>query len=157
MSSSPRYYLIADSRRTFGRILPAYLGDKFGVFNAMIVNTAFAGVVTLALWIPASTNAPIIVYAALYGFTSGCTLSIIPAMVATLSDVRDLGVRTGSLYAISSIGVLIGSPIAGAIVNAEHGGYSGLKIFCGVFLLAGTMFAIFSRTTQSGFKLMKKV
>lgn len=143
--------------RTFGRILPAHLGDKFGVFNVMILNTAFAGIITLGLWLPASSAAPLIVYAALYGFASGCTLSIIPAMVATISDVRKLGVRNGSLYALSALGVLIGSPSAGAIVNDQHGGFSGLKILCGVSLLIGTAFAIFSRTSQVGLVLIKKI
>ena len=123
----------------------------------MIINTVFAGVVTLGLWLPASTSAPLIVYAALYGFASGCTLSIIPAMVATLSDVRQLGVRNGALYSFSAFGVLIGSPIAGAIVKDENGGFSGLKIFCGVALLIGTVFAILSRAAQVGLKLKKRI
>lgn len=78
-------------------------------------------------------------------------------MVAKLSDVRNLGVRNGSLYAVSAIGVLTGSPIAGAIVNRQHGGFSGLIIFCGVTLLTGTVFAILSRHSQVGFKLKAKI
>jgi MFS family permease len=123
----------------------------------MIVLTVFSGIINLALWLPAHSNAPIIVFAALYGFASGCTLSIIPAMVATLSDPRKLGVRNGALYAVSSIGVLIGSPIAGAIVNSQNGGFSGLIIFSGVTLLIGTVFAIFSRTAQVGLTLKVKI
>ena len=142
--------------RTFGRIVPAHFGDVYGVFNVMISLTMFSGIISLALWLPAHSNASIIVYAALYGFASGCTLSIIPAMVATLSDVRKLGVRNGALYSFSAIGVLTGSPIAGSIVNRQHGGYSGLIIFTGVNLLIGTVFAILSRATQVGFKIMAK-
>jgi len=123
----------------------------------MIINTLFAGVITLALWLPVSSSAPLIVYAALYGFASGCTLSIIPAMVATLSDVRKLGVRNGALYSFSAFGVLIGSPIGGAIVNDQSGAFSGLKIFCGIALLVGTVFAVLSRTAQVGWKLKKKI
>jgi MFS family permease len=141
---------------TFGRILPAHLGDLYGVFNVMICFTLFSGIISLALWLPASANASIIAFAALYGFASGCTLSIIPAMVASLSDVRKLGVRNGALYSFSAIGVLTGSPIAGAIVNRQHGQYSGLIIFAGVNLLIGTAFAIFSRATQVGFKIMAR-
>jgi MFS family permease len=142
---------------TFGRIIPAHFGDKFGVFNVMILNTMFGGIVTLALWLPAKGAAPLIVYACLYGFASGCTLSIIPAMVATISDIRKLGVRNGSLYALSAVGVLIGSPSAGAIVNDQHGSFSGLIIFCGVSLLIGTAFAIASRTSQVGMTLKKRI
>ena len=122
----------------------------------MISLTVFSGIITLALWLTAHSNASIIIYAALYGFASGCTLSIIPAMVASLSDIRKLGVRNGALYSFSAIGVLTGSPIAGAIVNRQHGGYSGLIIFAGVNLLVGTVFAVMSRATQVGYKIMAK-
>jgi MFS family permease len=143
--------------RTFGRILPAYLADKIGTFNVMIIFAVFSGIVNLALWLPARSNAPIIVFACLYGFASGCILSIIPAMVAQISDIRQLGVRNGALYVLSSIGVLVGSPIAGAIVNDQHGQFSGLIIFCGVMLLVATCFAMLSRHSQVGFKLIVKV
>jgi MFS family permease len=123
----------------------------------MIINTAFAGIVTLGLWLPASSSASLIVYAALYGFASGCTLSIIPAMVAKISDVRKLGVRNGTLYALSAVGVLIGAPSGGAIMNDQHGAFSGLKILCGVGLLLGTAFAIASRTAQVGLKLKANI
>ena len=108
------------------------------------------------MWLPAQSNAPIIVFGALYGFTSGCTFSIIPAMIASFSDVRKMGVRTGSLYGVSAFGALIGSPIAGAIVNAQNGGYSGLIIFSGVNLIVGTVMAIFSRQSLVGVKFLTK-
>jgi MFS family permease len=143
--------------RTFGRLLPAYLADRIGPFNVMILCAGFSGIINLALWLPATSNAPIIVFACLYGFGSGCVLSIVPAMVAQISDIRQLGVRTGALYILSSIGVLVGSPIGGAIVNHQNGSFSGLQIFCGVMLLVGTLFAGLSRYSQVGFKLITKI
>lgn len=143
--------------RTFGRILPAHIGDTFGVFNVMIILSTFGAVMTLALWLPAASNAPIIVYAVMYGFASGCTLSIIPAMVAKLGHISQLGARSGALYAFSSFGVLIGSPIGGAIQNRQHGRYSGLIVLTGVALLIGTFLAVLSRTALIGFKLKVKI
>lgn len=127
---------IVNAASIVGRIFPAHLGDIYGVFNVCIVFTFFSGIITLALWLPAASSAPIIIYAVLYGFASGLTLSIIPALVASISDIRKLGFRVGTLYAFSAFGALVGSPIAGATVTAENGGYSGLKIFCGVTLIA---------------------
>ena len=144
-------------RSTFGRIIPAHFGDRYGVFNVMIILTLLSGIFTLAVWLPAHSNAPLIVFASLYGFTSGCTLSIIPAMIASISDVRKLGTRNGSLYACAAIGVLIGNPVAGAIVNRENGQFSGLIIFCGVSLLLGTVITVFARHALVGFKLREKV
>ncbi len=155
-SSSLRERVLTTSS-TFGRIVPAQIGDMYGVFNVMIVLTFLGGIFNFAVWLPADSNAPRIVFAVLYGFTSGCTFSIIPAMVASISDVRKLGVRTGSLYAVSAIGVLVGSPIGGAIVNRQHGGYSGLIIFSGLSILLGTAFAVWSRQALVGRKIYAKV
>lgn len=160
MSSQLAGYLvpIVNAASTFGRIIPGHMGDKYGVFNVMIIFTLFAGVISLALWLPASGNAAIITFAALYGVASGTTLSILAALVAQISDVRDLGLRTGTMYASSSVGVLVGSPIAGAIVAAQDGSFSGLKVFCGATLLVGAVFTMASRQAQVGkFAFRKKI
>lgn len=149
--------MLTDLNRTFGRILPAHVGDIFGVYNVMITLSALGAIITLALWLPAAANAPIIIYAIIYGFTSGCTLSIVPAMVAKLGNISQLGSRTGALYMLSSVGVLVGSPIGGAIQKSQHGGYSGLIIFCGVTLMVGTFFAALSRAALVGVKVVVKV
>jgi len=123
----------------------------------MIVNTLLCVILTLGLWLPASSNAPLLVYAVLFGFTSGCTFSILPAMVASFSDPRKMGVRSGSMYVSSAIGSLIGSPIAGAIVGRQHGKYDGLIVFAGVALLVGTVLAVCARQALVGRKLYAKV
>ncbi|KAF4968459.1 hypothetical protein FSARC_4153 [Fusarium sarcochroum] len=149
---------IVNASSTFGRLIPAYLGDRIGVFNVMIPMTVLGGIFTLAVWLPAKSSALVIVYAVLYGFTSGCTLSIVPAMVASMSDVRSIGSRNGSLYAVSAVGALIGSPIAGAIVSDQGGEeFSGLIVFCGVSILIGAVFAGMSRHALVGLEWKKKV
>jgi MFS family permease len=142
---------------TFGRIIPLYYGDLYGVFNVQILFTVLASVISLALWIPSSTAAPLIVYSAIYGFASGCVLSIVPALVAQISDIRKIGTRVGLLYAVSSFGVLTGDPIAGAIVTSQNGSFSGLKIFCGVTLMGGAFLTLLSRWWQVGLKLKVKI
>jgi MFS family permease len=155
MSESLAFYLVAivNASSTFGRIVPAHFGDKYGVFNVFIVMTGLGGIFTLGVWLGAQSDAGVIAYAVLYGFTSGCTFSIVPAMVASISDIRQLGARNGSLYAVSSIGALVGSPIAGTISTTS---LSNLIIFCGVLILAGTVAAILSRIKITGFKFLVK-
>ncbi|EMR65593.1 putative monocarboxylate permease-like protein [Eutypa lata UCREL1] len=99
---------IINAASIFGRIFPAHLGDVYGVFNVCIIFTLFSGVISLALWLPAASSAPIIVFAVLYGFASGLTLAIIPALVASISDIQKLGHRVGTLYAFSAFGTLFG-------------------------------------------------
>lgn len=155
MSASLAGYLVAiiNASSTFGRIVPAHFGDRYGVFNVFIIMTGLGGIFTLGVWLGAQSNAGAIAYAVLYGFTSGCTFSIIPAMVATISDVKQMGTRTGSLYAVGALGALTGSPIAGAI--SEHG-FSGLIIFCGVLVLGGALVALVSRVKLTGLRLLVK-
>ncbi|KAH8646251.1 monocarboxylate permease-like protein [Xylariales sp. PMI_506] len=152
MSTTLADYLIpiVNATSILGRILPAHLGDLYGPFNVCIIFTLFSGVICLALWLPAASTGPLIAFAALYGFASGLTLSIIPALVASISDIRKLGFRVGTLYAASAFGTLIGSPIAGAIVTSQNGSYSGLKIFSGVMLLAGGVLMTASRVMLVG-------
>lgn len=165
MSPDLSGYLVSilNAASTFGRIIPAYYGDVYGVFNIMILLTAFGAILNLALWLPSAAltsgnpSALIISFAALYGFASGCFFSIIPAVIAAISpDVRKLGVRTGSLYAISATGVLCGSPIGGVIASGGGNGFMGLSLFSGITLMVGTLFVVFSRIKQTGLKLMAK-
>jgi predicted MFS family arabinose efflux permease len=164
MSSGLAGYLVAilNAASTFGRIIPAHFGDTYGVFNVMILFTAFGAVVNLALWLPSTTmssgntNAIIIMFSILYGFASGCSFSIIMAMVAQISDIRKIGVRTGSMYVVAATGVLIGSPVAGAIESAGGNGFLGLTIFSGVLLAVGALVVACSRVLQTGFKMRAK-
>ncbi len=123
----------------------------------MLLFTLLGGIFTLAIWLPGHSTATLIVYGVLYGFSSGCTLSIIPAIVASISDVRELGARNGSLYVFAAIAVLIGNPIGGAIVNQQDGKFSGLIIFSGVSALIGTAIAILARQSLVGSSFWKKV
>lgn len=165
MSARLAGYLVAvlNATSTFGRIIPAQFGDMYGVSNVMITCTAFAAIVTLALWLPSTTmegqntNALTIVFISLYGFASGCFFSIIPAQIARISpDVRKLGVRTGSLYAVSATGVLIGSPIGGVIAAGKGNGFLGLSVFTGITLAIGAFFVVLSRIQQTGMKFLAK-
>lgn len=59
------------------------------------------GIIILALWLPATANAGIITFTALFGFGSGAFVSLSPSVIAQISDVRQIGVRTGSFFAVS--------------------------------------------------------
>jgi len=91
----------------------------------------------LALWIPATGNASIIVFAVLYGFGSGAFVSLAPSLIAQISDVRQIGVRTGTLFAIISIAALISDPIGGTLITRWNGRYTGLAVYCGTMCIGG--------------------
>ncbi|KAF2109154.1 major facilitator superfamily domain-containing protein [Lophiotrema nucula] len=148
---------ILNSASIFGRIIPGILADKVGRFNMQMVMSFFAGILVLALALPASGNAAFIAFAALYGFASGAYVSLAPAQIAFISKVEQIGVRTGVLFSAVSFAGLAGSPIAGAIVIRDHGKFDGLSIFAGVLLLAGATMFVFTRQVVAGWKIFVKI
>jgi MFS family permease len=160
MGASLAGYLVSilNGASIFGRTLPAYAADRFvGRFNIMIVMAIITTILVLGMWIPASSNAAIIVFAALFGFTSGSIVSITPALVAQISDVRQIGVRTGTIFTIVSIAVLVSNPIAGALVVADNGGFLKLQVFAGCMMIGGCVFLVLARIKLAGFNLTAKV
>lgn len=121
----------------------------------MILIAALSGIITLALWVPGHSTATTLVYGAIYGFTSGGFISLAPAVTAQISDLREIGARSGVLLFVSSLGALTGSPVGGAIVAAQGGDYLGLKLFNGLTITVGAIFLVLSRAVQVKFKIVK--
>lgn len=119
----------------------------------MIITTGFSAIIVFALWLPSASNAPIIVFALLYGFSSGAFVSLVPALLAQISPIREIGVRSGTLFAIISLAGLTGNPIGGALLSKDHGDFLYLQIFCGATMTVGTLVFIASRWVQCGFKM----
>ncbi|KAL8681288.1 MAG: hypothetical protein Q9186_002599 [Xanthomendoza sp. 1 TL-2023] len=139
----------------FGRTIPGYIADKTGRFNTMIVTSFLSTILVLGLWLPARGNTPYILFAAFYGFSSGAFVSLAPALVAQISDIRSIGVRTGSMFAVISVAALVGNPIGGALVSNEGGNYQNLEIFCGIMMLGGSVVFVAARWSLAGWKLSK--
>ena len=119
----------------------------------MIMTTAFSAIIVLALWLPSRGNAPIIVFTLLYGFSSGAFVSLAPSLVAQISPIREIGVRSGTLFLFVSIGGLTGNPIGGALVSRDGNNFTYLQIFCGITMVVGSALYVASRWVQCGFKL----
>lgn len=160
MSYTLAQYLLSilNAASFFGRIVPGWIADTMGNFNVMIITCICTGILVLALWIPASGNAAIIVFAAFYGLFSGAFFAQAPAVVAQISpDMRLIGVRTGTFFATISFAALISNPIAGALITRYDGQYKGLQIFTGTVILGGAALLSVSRYMLVGGKLLVKV
>ncbi|KAL8998459.1 MAG: hypothetical protein Q9169_002496 [Polycauliona sp. 2 TL-2023] len=154
MSERMAAYLvpILNAVSIFGRTIPGYIADKSGRFNTMILTSILSALLVLCLWLPARGNVPYILFAAFYGFSSGAFVSLAPALVAQISDIRQIGVRTGSMFAVVSIAALVGNPIGGALVSREGGAYWALQVFCGVMMGAGSIIFVAARWSLVGWK-----
>ncbi|ROT35098.1 MFS general substrate transporter [Sodiomyces alkalinus F11] len=146
---------IMHSVNILGRIIPGILADKFGRYNIMICITLIAAIFCLGLWIPGNTDATIIVFAVAFGFCAGGFTGLAPTLIAQISDIREIGIRNGSAFAIQSFGALTGSPIASAIVDSRGGDYLGLKLFCGLAILSASVVFVAARYVQVGFQWRK--
>lgn len=117
--------------------MPNYFADKVGRFNVMIVVTFLSAVVVLALWLPGRGNGAFISFAVLFGITSGAGIGLGPVLIASISPMKELGFRMGTILAIAAVGTLTSPPIAGAIVASDSGSYTWACVFSGIsFILA---------------------
>ncbi|KAF8250049.1 MFS general substrate transporter [Wilcoxina mikolae CBS 423.85] len=159
MSVDLANYLISilNAASIFGRIIPGYIGDKIGRFNMMVMISYLSTFLVFALWTPSTGSIPIILFAALYGFSTGAFVSLAPALVAQISDIREFGVRSGALFAVVSFGALTGNPIAGALVSKYDGGFRGAQIFAGSMLMGASALFLATRWKLAGSKLKTKV
>lgn len=139
----------------FGRTVPNAIADKAGRFNTMIVMATFTAVIILALWLPASGNVPLIIFAALFGIGSGAGIGLTPALCAGISPIKDIGIRTGTIFAVASIAALTGSPLGGRIIVDSKGDFKYTIVFAGVSCAVGTALFVAARIVVGGVKMGK--
>lgn len=136
-----------------GRAGSGFLADKFGLFNIFSLACYGAGICIMTVWIPGGGHdAATITFCLLFGLFSGAYVAILPALVARISPLEEVGYRNGISQLFGSVGGLVTSPIAGAIFEGA-GGAIGLKTFAGVFMLVGTTGVVAARISWTGFKL----
>ncbi|KAF2759552.1 major facilitator superfamily transporter, partial [Pseudovirgaria hyperparasitica] len=152
MDAQLAQYLVAilNGASILGRTLPNAIADKVGRFNVMIIMSFATTILILALWLPATGNAPLILFAAFFGFSSGAGISLTPVLVAQVSPIKDIGVWTGSLMAFGAISALTGSPIGGAILTASGGDFTNAQIFSGVATGVGACLFVVARVVYGG-------
>ncbi|CEN59655.1 hypothetical protein ASPCAL02099 [Aspergillus calidoustus] len=162
MSTYLASYLLAflNAGSVFGRIIPPYIADHIGRFNTMILTTIVSIILVLALWLPSRTNATAITFAVLYGFSGGSAVSLAPALIAQISEIREIGVRSGTYFAISAFAALTGTPIAGALLPEPlSGSYLGVELFCAATMGVGVVLYVLARgvVPQGGWGIRVKV
>ncbi|KAK7202416.1 major facilitator superfamily domain-containing protein [Myxozyma melibiosi] len=146
---------IMNAASTFGRLLPNALADKIGPFN-VLVPCLVATSVLMFCWIPATDKAGVILISILYGFFSGSIISLsAPCMSVMTPDIAILGTRMGVLFAISSLGLLVGTPVAGQLLKT-HLQFEAPALFGGSVLILSAILLTVSRLLYTGPVLMAK-
>jgi MFS family permease len=130
-----------------------YGADKTGPLNMFVPTCLCLSILSFA-WIVINNSAGLIVFAALYGFFSGTFLTLPFSAVVTLSPhMGVVGVRMGMACTVVSLGLLVGTPVGGAIL--KHG-WTSLQAFGGAALLLSAIAIAASRIAKVGWGLTTK-
>lgn len=140
------YYLsILNGASIFGRVFPGILADRFGKMNMLVPHLAMC--VILIFIFPLCTNlGGMVAFTVLFGYGSGCYVSIIPAAIAQLGTTSSVGTRLGMMFSIMAIGGLLGTPISGAILgDGQHLRWWPTLAYSGACVAAGWLCILASR------------
>lgn len=77
-------------------------------------------------------------------------------VVNLTADKSRIGTRLGMTLACVGCGVLVSTPIAGAILNGK-GGWVGLVVWCGVLLTASCIAMSASRVSKVGWRVRRVI
>ncbi|KAK1758436.1 riboflavin transporter MCH5 [Echria macrotheca] len=145
---------ILNTGSVFGRVLPGYWADRIGAFNTNMISAMITVVGCFGIWLPFGHTKPgIIVFALLFGFTSGCNISLIPVAIGRLCRTQNYGRYYATCYTLVSVAVLIGIPIAGKVVESNRGDYWGLIVLTGVFYIGSVIAFLMAKVSVVGWNL----
>lgn len=113
---SPYVVTMLNAGSIVGRVVPNLLADRVGSVNMMLVCDA-ATLVVLAGWFGVRDFPGLSVFAVLYGAFSGGIVSLVPSVIMTLTpDPGRVGTRLAMNFVVVGVALLVGTPLAGAVV-----------------------------------------
>ncbi|KAJ5250084.1 hypothetical protein N7489_000494 [Penicillium chrysogenum] len=140
---------ILNAASVFGRITPGLLADRIGSLNTIVPISLIATVLAFA-WIGIRNEAGTIVFAIIYGYASGAIVSLPPTIVAKITpNMSIVGTRMGMCFTFAGLGLLIGNPIAGALLDLEHAVFWKAQLFSAMTVVTGAALFIVLRFIKS--------
>lgn len=118
------------------QILP-FIADMTGPLPILLLSSSGSAILAFG-WIGVNSTPGVVVFCILYGLFSGAfiTLTLTVIAVEFCPDLGKLGVRMGMMCLPTSIGILMGNPIVGAILRRC---WIGLQLFCGLNATVASM------------------
>lgn len=135
---APYTIAMANAGAALGRLGPNYLADRSGPLNFYIPHLFATGVLAFC-WMAVRSSAGLMAFSVVYGFFSASLVSLIgPITVEISKETSDvIGTRLGMALAFGGVGLLVGSPVAGALLNGQ--GWIGLQVWAGsLVMVSGT-------------------
>ncbi|SGZ26323.1 BQ5605_C024g09886 [Microbotryum silenes-dioicae] len=148
---------ILNAASVFGRTIPNAIADRVGPFNVLLPTVTLSGACVFIMFF-ASSSAGAIVFVLLYGFLSGAYVSLVgPAFASTATHPSEIGVRMGLPFVFIGAAALIGSPIAGQLVNRTPTTFTAPVVFAGCSMLFGASVLLFARRAQAKVKGSRRI
>jgi len=102
-----------------GRVVPNAIADRAGNLNVLL-GCALASALLLLGWLGIDSLGGLVAFALLYGLFSGGIVSVTPSVIMSLTpDLGRVGARLGMCFLMTGTSVLVGTPIAGAILGSR--------------------------------------
>lgn len=148
--------LIANGVGLFGRLIPAVLADRFfGPLN-MLLPFVFTSGLLIFCWAAVDSKTGVIVFGIFYGFFGAGIQGLFPATLTSLTtDISKTGTRIGMCFSVVSFASLTGTPLAGALIQKDNGGYLYAQMFAGSSMLLGCLILMTARSTTVGWKIQR--
>jgi len=146
-SSNFAFYLLAitNAGACIGRTLPLFFAHQLGPMNLFLFFT-IVGVILLFSWISIENSTGFTVFCVFWGIITGVLVTTPPAALAhplLAPSPNIMGTRLGMSWSAAAIGVLVGTPIAGALVDIETDNFLHAQIFSAVMMTIGALCLIY--------------
>ena len=130
---------ITNATSIVGRLIATF-GQKWAAPLPLLLASAVVSGVLVWSWLSIHTVGGFVAFSVLWGLFSG-PMAVLPAsIVAVLSpSMNVVGARMGMVWSSASIGILIGSPIAGALSKPTKDGFSNGISYAAACLIASAV------------------
>lgn len=141
-----------------GRLLPAYLSDRYmGPLN-LIIPATFLTALLVYCWAAVDSVGGLYGFAVFYGLFANGVQGLWPGGVASMTDdISKIGTRMGMAFTIVSVALLIGPPVGGALVSRDDGDYLYSQMWAGSSLVLGGVIVTVARISRTGLNVKVKV
>ena len=142
------FYLlsIVNGASIIGRLAAGGIAAKIGPLETCAAAVAGSALI-LFCWMAVHSTAGVIAWSVFWGLSSSVIVAMPGAFLPQLSPtLQVLGTRTGMYWAGIGLGLLIGSPIGGALVNIQSPPIEWwhLQLIDAMFMFAGAVCGFFS-------------
>jgi MFS family permease len=119
----------------FGRLIPNFFADTIGPLNITFPFVFLCGLISFC-WSSVTTFGQAVLFCLFYGFFSGTVVSISGPAVSSLSpNLALVGTHMGMSFSFTALGLLIGNPVAGALLD----GYGTANVLAAILIFAARM------------------